>query len=174
VVDTYLVATFSDPDKLVRAVAPVRRENFRIFDVYSPFPIHGLDVAMGIRPTRLPWVTLLAGLTGLTLALTFQFYTQVLDFPLNVGGKPDNSTLAFVPISFELTVLFGGLCTAAALLLRAKLYPGKRARLIAGGITNDTFALVLRKPLEPFDTRRACKILEDCGASEVEEKEADL
>jgi hypothetical protein len=171
---SYLVATFDDPDKLLRAVPPVRRENFRIFDVFAPYPIHGLDHAMGIRRTRLPWVTLLVGLFGLTFALTFQFYTQILDWPLNVGGKPDNSTLAFVPICFELTVLFGGLSTVAALLLRAKLYPGKREKLIAGGITNNTFALVLRKPHEAFDTRRACKLLEDHGANEVEEKEAEL
>jgi hypothetical protein len=171
---SYLVATFSDPDKLVQAVGPVRRENFRIHDVFAPYPIHGLDVAMGIRRTRLPLATLICGLIGLATALVFQFYTQILDWPLNVGGKPDNSTLAFVPISFELTVLFGGLGTAAALLLRAKLFPGKREKLIAGGITNDTFALVVRKPAEPFDARRAYKLLEDSGATEVEEKEADL
>jgi len=171
---SYLVATFTDPDRLLRAIIPVRRERFRIADVFAPYPIHGIDEAMGLRRTRLPWVTLLMGFVGLTFALTFQFYTSVLDWPLNVGGKPDNSTLAFVPICFELTVLIGGLSTAAALLLRAKLYPGKRERLIAGGITNDTFALVLRKPKEPFEVRRACKMLEDYGANEVEEKEAVL
>jgi hypothetical protein len=170
----YLVATFTDADSLLRAVRPVRSESFRIHDVYAPYPVHGLDEAMGIRRTRLPWVTLLAGLTGLTFALTFQYYTAVFDWPLNVGGKPDNSTLAFVPICFELTVLFAGLCTVGALLLRARLYPGKRESLIAGGITNDTFALVLRKPAESFETRRACKLLEDYGANEVEEKEAVL
>lgn len=171
---SYLVATFTDADKLLRAIVPVRRENFRVFDVFAPYPVHGLDEAMGIKRTKLPYVTLLAGLCGLTFAVCFQFYTNVLDWPLNVGGKPDNSTLAFVPISFELTVLFGGLATAAALLLKAKLYPGKRERLIAGGITNDTFALVVRKPSETFEARRCAKILEDYGANEVEEKEADL
>src|ERR1700710_758092 len=96
-----LVATFSDADSLMRAVAPVRAENLRIHDVYAPYPIHGLDQAMGIRRTRLPLVTFLVGLLGLSFAITFQFYTTVLDWPLNVGGKPDNSTLAFIPICFE-------------------------------------------------------------------------
>jgi hypothetical protein len=169
-----LVATFTDADSLLRAVPPMRRESFRVHDVYAPYPIHGLDKAMGLRRTRLPWATLLAGLLGLTFALTFQFYTNVFDWPLNVGGKPDNSSLAFVPICFELTVLIGGLGTVLALFVRARLYPGQRERLIAGGVTNNTFALVLRKPTESFDTRRACQILEDCGASEIEEKEADL
>jgi hypothetical protein len=170
----FLVATFTDADSLLRAVVPMRSENFRIYDVYAPYPVHGLDEAMGLRRTRLPWVTAIVGLLGLTFALTFQYYAAVFDWPLNVGGKPDNTTLAFIPICFELTVLFGGLATVLALLVRSKLYPGKRERLIAGGITNNTFALVVRKPDESFDTRRACKILEDNGANEIEEKEAVL
>ena len=95
---------------------------------------------MGIRRSRLPFVTLLAGLAGLCFALLFQYYTAVFDWPLDVGGKPENSTLAFVPICFELTVLFGGLATVAAFLLRARLFPGKREQLPVLGVTNDVFA----------------------------------
>ena len=82
-----------------------------------------------MRRTQLPFVTLLAGLLGLCFALAFQYYTAVFDWPLDVGGKPENSTLAFVPICFELTVLIGGLGTVGAFLLRARLYPGKREQL---------------------------------------------
>src|SRR5215472_4333014 len=142
---SFLVATFSDAGSLTGAVRAIRRRNFRVFDVYSPYPIHHLNEAMGLRTSRLPLVTLAAGIGGLLSALFLQFYTSVLDWPLNVGGKPDNSTLAFVPISFELTVLFGGVATVAALFLRARLFPGRRERLVADGITNDAFALVLRK-----------------------------
>src|SRR5678816_2691070 len=134
------VATFTQVDNLLRAVRKARRELFRVYDVFAPFPIHGLDEAMGIRRTKLPYVTLLAALTGLATAVTLQFYTNVLDWPLNVGGKPDNSTLAFIPISFELTVLFGGLATVAAFLLRAKLYPSRPVWLPAPGVTDDAFA----------------------------------
>jgi hypothetical protein len=169
-----LVATFPHVDGLLNAVRRARREMLRVYDVFAPFPIHGLDEAMGIRHTRLPKVTLLAGLTGLATALTLQFYTNVLDWPLNVGGKPDNSTLAFVPISFELTVLFGGLATVAAFLLRARLYPGKKPWLVAAGITNDTFALVLRKPSDDEPHQRALAILQDCGAASITESEAEL
>src|SRR5215471_20710553 len=102
----FLAATFADADRLVDAVRILRRERFRIYDVYSPCPIHGLDKAMGIRRTKLPRITLLTALGGLVVAIAFQFYAAVLDWPMNVGGKPDNSTLAFVPISFELMVLF--------------------------------------------------------------------
>src|SRR5262245_1146435 len=142
---SFLVATFSDAHHLIGAVRAARSRNFRIYDVYAPYPIHHLDDAMGIRRTRLPWITLVAGTFGLLAGLLLQFYASVVDWPLNVGGKPDNSTLAFVPISFELTVLFGGLATVAAFLLRARLFPGKRGRLAALGVTNDVFALVVRK-----------------------------
>jgi hypothetical protein len=169
-----LVATFPDVDGLLRAVRRARREMLRVYDVFAPFPVHGLDEAMGIRHTRLPKVTLIAGLTGLAFALSLQFYANVLDWPLNVGGKPDNTTLAFIPISFELTVLFAGLTTVAAFLLRAKLFPGKQPWLPAPGVTDDVFALVLRKPTAEETHKRALALLADCGAASVTESEADL
>src|SRR5579872_276701 len=156
----------------MHAVRAVRAEDFRVYDVYAPYPIHGLDQAMGIRHSRLPWVTFLAGLSALTFALTFQFYTNIWDWPLNVGGKPDNSTLAFVPVCFELTILIGGLSTVAALFFRTRLFPGKKERIAVEGVTDNKFALVLRK--RTGDMRRAMAILEEVGAEKVEQKEAEL
>src|SRR5689334_18538850 len=169
----FLIATFSDAETLLGAVRATTAENFRIYDVFAPHPIHDLDHAMGVRRSRLPWVTFIAGVLALTFALTFQFYTTVLDWPLNVGGKPDNSTLAFVPICFELTVLISGLATVAALFLRARLYPGKKELLFAEGVTDDTFALVLRRREAPFDINRAWKLLEENGADRIREREAE-
>ena len=170
----FMVGTFLDSQSLLEAVHAVRAHNFRIYDVYTPYPVHDLEHAMGLRRTRLPWVTALAGAMALALAIGFQFYTTVLDWPLNVGGKPDNSTLAFVPICFELTVLISGLSTFAALLFRARLFPGKRERLRAPGITNDRFALVLRTDRTHFDAARATNVLEASGADDVQEMEGDL
>jgi Protein of unknown function (DUF3341) len=170
----FMVATFLDSGSLVKAVLAVRAHNFRIYDIYAPYPIHDLDQAMGLRRTRLPWVTAAAGTLALSFALTFQFYTAVWDWPLNVGGKPDNSALAFVPICFELTVLIGGLSIFFALLFRARLYPGKKERLCTPGITNDRFALVLRTDRIHFDGARALNVLESCGADDVQEMEGDL
>jgi hypothetical protein len=129
--------------------------------------VHGLDEAMGLRPSRLPLVTLLAGLAGLASALLLQFYCAVFDWPLNVGGKPRNSTLAFVPITFELTILFAGLATAGALLLRSRLLPGAPPRVFAPGATEDVFAVVLRKRDATFDAGEARRLLIDSGAYEV-------
>lgn len=170
----FLVATFSDADRLVGAVHAVRRANFRIYDVFAPYPIHELGHAMGLRRSRLPWVTLLAGFGGLCTGLLLQFYTAVWDWPLNVGGKPDNSTLAFVPISFELTVLAGGLCTVGALFLRTRLFPGKTEQLFADDVTNYKFALVLRKRDDLFDAQLAHSVLEHSGAETIDERVADL
>ena len=158
----------------MQAVYVVREEKFRIYDVYAPYPVHGMDEAMGIRRSRLPWVALVFGGLGLLFGLFLQFYTVVLDWPMNVGGKPDNSTLAFVPISFELAVLIGGLATVAALFVRARLYPGKRECLSEPGVTNDSFALVLRQRDASFDLSRARLLLEGSGADRIEEKAAAL
>ncbi len=167
----FIVGTFSDPETLTRAIISLRRERYRVYDVFAPYPVHGLDEAMAIKRTRLPLVTLFAGLIGLVFAAVFQFYTNVLDWPLDVGGKPNNSTLAFIPICFELTVLSGGLATVLALLVRARLYPGRREELAADGVTDDVFALVLKHPGDFFELCRALDLLEQLGAKEVVERE---
>ena len=169
--DDVVVGTFSDARALVRAVLAVRYERYRVYDVFAPYPVHELAEAMALRPTRMPWVTLFAGAFGCACAAAFQFYTNVLDWPLDVGGKPNNSALAFVPISFELTVLSAGLFSVFALLVRTRLYPGKRVWLAADGVTDDAFALVLRRPDDYFEARRARELLERLGAVSVEEKE---
>jgi hypothetical protein len=112
-------------------------------------------------------MSLAAGVFGLGIAMGLQFYAGVFDWNLNVGGKPDNSTLAFVPIAFELTVLFAGLAAVAAFLLRAGLFPGARARLLSEGTTEDTFAVVLRRRDATFDAGEARRLLMETGARTV-------
>jgi hypothetical protein len=170
----YLVATYAEPRALVDAVTQIRAHGFKIYDVYTPCPVHGLDVAMGLRRSRLGLVTFAAGALGLVSAISFQFYAAVFDWTLNVGGKPDNSTLAFIPITFEITVLFAGLATAKAFLLRSGLFPGARARLAGPRVTDDRFAIALRWRSSVFDTGEARRILHDCGAIEIRQAVMDL
>lgn len=170
----YLVATFAEPDALVGAVTSLRAHGFKIYDVYAPFPVHGLDEAMGLRRSRLGWVTAVAGALGLSAAISFQFYAAVFDWSLNVGGKPDNSTLAFIPITFELTILAGGLATAGAFFLRSRLFPGATARLAAPNVTDDVFAVALRWRETVFDTGEARRVLQDSGALEINQTAGDL
>ena len=171
--DRFVVGSFGEQDAMLAAVATLRGAGVAIHDVFAPYPVHGLDQAMGIRRSRLPFVTLLAGLGGLCFALAFQYYTAVFDWPLDVGGKPENSTLAFVPICFELTVLIGGLGTAGAFFLRARLFPGKREQLPVLGVTNNVFAIVTYAPPERNDIELARRIMIENGADEVEEREGE-
>src|SRR3989454_10288067 len=169
-----LVATYAEPEALIAAVRTLRAHGFKIYDVYTPCPVHELDEAMGLHRSRLPWVTLAAGALGLISAISFQFYAAVFDWSLNVGGKPDNSTLAFVPITFEIAVLAGGLATAAAFLLRSGLFPGVTATLAAPRVTDDRFAIALRWRPNVFDTGEARRLLHDSGASEVRQIVGDV
>ena len=164
-----LVAMFDDERRLVNAVRTVRARGLRVHDVYTPYPIHGLDDALGIDRTRLPFVTLIGGVLGLLMTLSFEFYVAVFDWPLNVGGKPDNSTLAFIPVAFELTVLCAGLATVAALCLRCGLFPRLRVPVVDASATDDRFVLVLRWRHTAFDPQVE-RLLYEHGASEVARK----
>jgi hypothetical protein len=122
-----LVAAFPDEHALLGAVRALRAEGRDVLDVFGPHPVHGLDDALGLRPSRLPWVGLVCGLVGLAGGLALQAWTSATDWPLDVGGKPLLSWPAFVPVAFELTVLFAGLGTVAAFFLanrRAGRPPG--------------------------------------------------
>jgi hypothetical protein len=163
----FLVATFSNEHALRLAARRLRERGSRIHDVYTPYPVHGMDGLMGLGHSRLSIATLVGGVVGGASALAMQFYMAVFDWPLNVGGKPPNSTLAFVPITFELTVLCAGLVTAAAFLTRARLAPGARAAQFAQGTTEDVFALVLRRRDVTFDAGEARRLLLESGASQV-------
>src|SRR5678816_1223428 len=141
--DRFVVGSFGEPGALLAAVGALRGAGVAIHDVFAPYPVHGLDQAMGIRRSRLPLVTLLAGLGGLCFALAFQYYTAVFDWPLDVGGKPENSTLAFVPVCFELTVLIGGLGTVGAFLLLSLIHISEPTRLLS--ISYAVFCLKKKK-----------------------------
>jgi len=136
---------FSDPTALVAATAKVREANYESFDVFTPYPVHGLDAAQGLKRSPLPYVTFVAGATGFLLAITLQYWTSAVDWPLNVGGKPFFSWPAFVPIMFELTVLLGGLATVAAMLVINGL-PNIFKKSFDPAITRDRFAIVVDAP----------------------------
>jgi hypothetical protein len=167
-----LVASFEEEESFVRAAKAVASEGVRIQDAYGPYPVHGLESAMALRDSRLSWVTLAAGLAGLIGAMVFQFYAAVLDWPMNVGGKPANSTLAFIPITFEVTVLLAGLATVAAFLVVSRLFPRTGVRPIVEGVTEDRFALVLRKAKAGIDWSDVRRLLEEYGAIDVHISEA--
>lgn len=147
-----LVATrFSSEAALLDAVKAARADGATIADVYTPYPVHGLDAALGLPRSRLPLVALAAGIGGAVSAMGFQFYTAAFDWPLDVGGKPMNSALAFVPITFEITVLLSALAVTAAFFWRCRLFPGARVKEDHDPATLDAFMLVVRVPDQSVD-----------------------
>lgn len=100
-----LMAEFNEPEDLIAATRKAREQGYRWFESYSPFPVHGLSEAMGFRHTKLPIIVLVAGLLGGIGGFGLQAYLTVVEYPLNVGGRPLFSWPSFIPITFELTVL---------------------------------------------------------------------
>jgi len=140
----YVLGSFMDEHDLLAVVTDLREDGLAIDDVYTPYAVHGLDRAMGLRPSRLTWVCFLCAAIGALLVLFFEYWTSAIDWPINVGGKPFDSLPAFVPIMFEAAVLCGGLGAVGALFLRCGLRPGKAAALPAPGVTDDRFVVVVR------------------------------
>lgn len=164
-----VIGTFTSGDAIVAAARSAREAGLTIVDAYTPYAVHGLDKAMALPPSRLSWACLVAGVTGAVLKLWFELWTAVVDWPLNVGGKPDNSLPAFVPITFEVMVLFAGFATVAALFMVARLWPGRRARMPVDGVTDDRFALVIEQTSAVASAAHVRAVLERHGAVAVTE-----
>lgn len=162
------VAVFRAEEGLLAAARTCRAQGLEVVDVLSPHPIHGLDEIAGIPRTRIPAITLAAGATGFALGTWLQFWTSATDWPVNVGGKPWNSMAAFLPVTFELTVLFAGLATVAALLVRCRLRPGARTRLpsaaLAAGATDDRYVLLVASPVGAHTASEMERLWAEVGA----------
>lgn len=166
----FLLATFEDDIPVLAATKKARDKNIAIYDIYTPFPVHGLDEAMGIKRSILPYVTLLAGAMGLMTAIAMQVYLNGIDWPIIVGGKPPVSVPAFVPIMFELTVLFGAHTTVLAFLVLNKLYPGKKPVVFDKDQTCHKFIMAFDK--SAVNVEEVSKLVKEHGALEVKEQSA--
>ncbi len=163
-------AAFERDDELLRATQAVRDKGYRIIDAFTPFAVHGLDRAMGLRASRLTWVCFFCGLFGLVFMTWFQYWSSAVDWPINVGGKPWNSWPAFVPVAFEGTILFAGLGVVAAMLIRCGLIPGRAPRLPAERVTDDRFVLVVASAGAGRPPDELANLLREFGAVEVHEE----
>lgn len=166
-----LVGVFEREEDILAATDAARREGLTILDVYTPYAVHGLDKAMALQPSRLPWVCFLLGLVGATFKVWFEYWTTAVSWPLDVGGKPWNSWPAFVPVTFEVMVLFAGVSTVIAFFLVARLWPGRKAVLVHPRVTDDRFVLLLDQRDATFDLGRVRRLLERHHAVEIEERD---
>ena len=167
----HFVSIFLDEDSTFGAVLELRKEGFKIREVYAPYAVHGLDRAAGLPRSRIGFVTVTAAAIGSLAFYFFQDWVHAVDWPLNIGGKPYSSAPAWIPVVFETGVLFAGLATVLALFVRSGLYPGKKAKLIDPRITDDHFAVVLYILDSGFDTDQVLRICNRHGAGAAEEIE---
>jgi len=138
-----LVAVFEREEDLLHATVAARKQGLRIMDAFTPHAVHGLDRAMGLRPSRLTWVCFVLGLVGAASMLFFQYWATAMSWPINVGGKPWNSLPAFIPVTFEVMVLCAGVGTVIAFVWSSGLRPGRQSRLSDLRVTDDRFALAI-------------------------------
>ena len=146
--DKILHAVYDDDDKLMHAVKDLRAANFSIEEVYTPFPVHGLDKALGLKPTRLAILSFIYGCIGFSFAIFMMNYIMIVDWPQNIGGKPSFSFIenmpSFVPIMFELTVFFAAHLMVITFYLRSKLWPFKEAENPLPTTTDDKFLIEIK------------------------------
>jgi len=170
-----LYAIFDDDEVLLKSVKELRSKGIEITEVYSPFPVHGLDHALGLKETRMAITAFIYGCLGLIFGGLLIYYIMISgvgkSWPMNIGGKPNwafyQNMPAFVPIMFECTVLFAGHLMSLTYLFRNRLYPGATTTSPDPRTTDDKFLMELE--IEGSDVAIK-KLLTATGASEINEK----
>jgi hypothetical protein len=166
----YIVGIFGDEDVLLDAVGNIREKGVKIEEVYSPFPVHGLDEALGYRRSRLPIAAFLFGMTGTSLALFTQIWMLGFDWPMIIGGKNFASLPPFIPVTFEFTVLLAAFGMVGTFLIVSDLKPYKWPKLIDSRCTDDKHVMAIDLGSNKLSKSEIEGILRQAGAEEVNEK----
>ena len=161
-------AYYDDDDVLMQAVKKVKAARHHIEEVYCPFPVHGLDKALGLAPTRIAITSFMYGCLGLTVAIVMMNFIMIQDWPQDIGGKPSFSYIenmpAFVPIMFEMTVFFAAHLMVITFYLRSRLWPFKKAENPDVRSTDDHFIMEVEVP---GDAAGLTELLKETGAVEI-------
>ncbi|WP_437951894.1 DUF3341 domain-containing protein [Sorangium sp. So ce296] len=167
-----LMGYFSTPADIYHACEALRDAGYSRFDAHTPFPVHGLEKAMGLKPTPLPWLVLGGGATGLISAILLAWYTQLHDYPLIISGKPSFSYQAFIPIFFELTVLFAALTCFFSLFALGRLPSFFHPTMTHPSFpraTDDAFFISVEVSDPKFDATETRNLLQRVGAQGIRE-----
>jgi hypothetical protein len=170
-----LVAEFDKIDEFLDAVRRVRDAGFSKWDTHTPFVVHGLDAAMGISPTKLPFLVFGGGLVGCAAGVGLQWFTNAFDYPYLISGKPIFSLPANIPVAFELTILLAAITALVGMLAFNGLpqlhHPLHASRLMKRA-TDDRFLISIEADDPKFDAGATRELLESLGALSIEEVEA--
>ena len=174
--DTVIYAMYDDDEVLKDGAKKLVSKGVKVSEVFSPFPIHGIDPIIGVKNTRLGIMAFIYGLTGLTLATIGMRYFMIVDWPMNIGGKPNFSylenILSFIPISFEFTVLCAAHGMAITYLLLNKTLPGMPASNPDPRTTDDKFVIELRTSENSnYSAEDLEKMLKETGMIEIDQRE---
>jgi len=161
-----MAGIFLEEHKVLNEAAKVRESGFVKFDAITPYPVHGMEEACGIKRSSIPYISFFAGCLGCCLALWMMYYMSVTSWPLNVGGKPLFSLPAFIPIMFELTVLFSALFSVGALFAACGM-PKIDPPVIDKDLTSHKFAIFIPENDVGYNVDRIEKLLKELGAAEV-------
>lgn len=166
-----VLAEFETPQAIYTACEQVRDAGFKNWDAYTPFPVHGLDKAQGLKSSFLPWIVLCVGLTGTATAIGLQYWVHTGGYPLIISGKPLAAWPAYVPIIFELSVLFSAFATVFGMLAINKLpmlhHPLFNSRRFER-VTDDRFFIAIETTDPKFDGEATLNFLKEVGATHVE------
>jgi hypothetical protein len=170
-----LVADFDKIDEFLAAVNRVRAAGYTKWDTHTPFVVHHLDAAMGIRPTRLPFLVFGAGLTGCAAGIGLQWFTNAFDYPFLISGKPLFSLPANIPVAFEMTILFAAISALVGMLAFNGLpqlhHPMHKSRLLKRA-TDDRFLISIEAKDPNFDLEKTRALLESLQPLQIEAVEA--
>lgn len=168
----FVVGSFDNETVLFPAVKKVRMAGYKIHDVYTPMPIHGLDHAMGLRETSIHTAGFIYGITGTMTALSGISYTLVYDWPINFGGKPHFALPAWIPITFELTVLFASIGMVLTFCYLCQMAPFVRKHHFSLRATDDLFVMVIECTAKTNETELHA-FLKSVGAQDVNTQNAE-
>ena len=165
---------FGDADALLKAVRKTREAGFQVFEAYTPYPIEELNDAIGHGPSRVPLLVLLGGIAGALFGFGLQYWTSAVDYPLNIGGRPYNSWVSFIPITFECTILFAGIAAVLGMLVLNGLpmpyhpvFSVPRFQLAS----RDRFFLMILARDPRFGTGETFRFMQTLGGSHVTDVE---
>lgn len=166
-----IMAEFETPADILHAAEKVHEQGFRHWDVFTPFPIHGMDRAMGITNSKVGWFSFIGGVTGYATGMLIIWFMNTIDYPIIIGGKPMFSPFSAFPPSYELTILFGSFGALLGMLflnrlprLNHPLLKNKRFALV----THDRYFIVIESADAKYSETETRKLLESLGSRHIE------